>query len=248
MPIGGALVVGLKSVDPARYGGWTGVDGCWGCELDADNVSRLLSAQGFEVSILKTRKATGDAVLGGLRSLAGRLGPEDFLAFYFSGHGGQQPDMNNDELDGMDETLVAYDRQIIDDELDPIWKSLAAGLRVVMISDSCNSGTNYKNRGLLANATAFSPMMGLATEKRMSAQMIHMGGCRDGFGSSGYHGGGAFTIALCNVWAGGAFQGNHKRLLDQIRLKVGTEQVPQYNEYGAVTPAFRQQRPFLINV
>jgi len=72
--------------------------------------------------------------------------PEDATALiYYSGHGSRTPDQNNDEIDDYDETLVPWDygskRQfIIDDELHR-WLSLLNANQVVMIFDSCHSGT-----------------------------------------------------------------------------------------------------------
>ena len=64
-----------------------------------------------------------------------------FLLTY-SGHGSQVPDKNGDETeDGYDETWVLYDRQLVDDELYALWSKFAAGVRIVVLSDSCHSGT-----------------------------------------------------------------------------------------------------------
>jgi hypothetical protein len=249
MAKGHALLVGLKSVDPTKYGGWDGANGCWGCESDVDNMERILKPLGFQITCLKTAQATSAQVLQALRESAALLKSGDLFVFYYSGHGGQQPDFlsaTKDELDGKDETLLAYDREIIDDELNEIWLSLAKGVRVVMISDSCNSGTNYKNIADFDNPTPFDPVMDESTGDKMQAQMIHFGGCRDGFTSSGYMGGGAFTMALCNVWDNGKFKGNYRQLLDKAASLVATGQAPQYNEYGPVEASFRDSKPFQL--
>ena len=246
MARGLGLVVGLKGVDPAAYGGWNGSNGCWGCELDADNISRILRQQGFDVHALKTAKATSNNILRSLKSASENLGPEDIFVFYFSGHGGQQPDLNGDEQDGKDETLVAFDREIVDDELNAIWTRFRPGVRIVMLSDSCNSGTNYKYHGTIDNPTPIIPIPNEKTDKAMSAQMIHMGGCRDGFSSMGYESGGAFTMALCTAWSAGSFRGSYRDLYEKTVSRVGTAQYPQFNEYGRVTADFRKQQPFTI--
>ena len=62
----------------------------------------------------------------------------------YSGHGGQIQDENADEADGLDETWVLYDRQVIDDELYQRWASFAEGVRIVVLSDSCHSGSVVK--------------------------------------------------------------------------------------------------------
>jgi Caspase domain len=252
MAKGMALLAGLKSVDPTQYNnGWTGEDGCWGCELDVDNVNRILTAQGFQTTVLKTAQATHNNILQGLRSAASSLSKDDILVFYYSGHGGQQPDANSptkDEMDGQDETLVAFDREIIDDELNEVWLSVMEDVRIVMISDSCNSGTNFKNVGTFIHSTPFIPVIDKSVEQQMKAQLIHYGGCRDGFSSSGYLGGGAFTTALCNAWANGAFQGNYSQLLEKAASLVSSGQIPQYNEYGPVSDEYRNSRPFQIGI
>ena len=48
---GKALLVGLKSVDPGSYGGWDGVNGCWGCELDVDNIEGVLAPLNYDIDI-----------------------------------------------------------------------------------------------------------------------------------------------------------------------------------------------------
>ena len=237
-----AILVGLKSVDEDAYGGWNGENGCWGCELDVDNIERILSPLGYKSTIIKTARATRSAVLDALKAAAKKLKSGDTLLFYYSGHGGQQPDRNGDEADGRDETLVAYDGEVIDDQLNEIWVKFKSGVRIIMISDSCNSGTNYRN---LRNVREATPIHPLAPDvsTQMRAEMIHLGGCRDGYTSSGYQAGGKFTMALCEVWNDGAFQGDYRDFYEAIRNQV-TGQVIQYNEYGPVTAAFSGQKPF----
>src|SRR5262245_38126921 len=245
MPKGSALLVGLKSVDPQAYQGWNGQNGCWGCEVDVDNVSGMLTKSGFAPKVLKSGAATVSAVLDGLKFAARTLEKGDLFVFYYSGHGGQQPDLNGDEADGHDETLILFDRELIDDDLNDVWLSFHAGVRIVMISDSCTSGTNY--RGLRDKRRA-TPVEAITNEiaTAMKAQMIHFAGCRDAATSSGYQTGGAFTLSLCRAWSDGQFAGDYVKLFKEAADDVGTSQQPQYNEYGAVSDAFRKQRPFTI--
>ena len=42
-----AVLVGLRRVNPAKYNGWDGTNGCWGCELDVDDVERILQPLGY---------------------------------------------------------------------------------------------------------------------------------------------------------------------------------------------------------
>jgi metacaspase-1 len=164
-----ALLVGLKQVSAQHYQGWDGTNGCQGCELDVDCVSQILHPFDYETCVRKTNAATKDGILTRLRRYAHELKAGDLFVFYFSGHGGQQEDKDNDEEDGKDETLVAYDAEIIDDELDEIWLSFRPGVRIVMLSDSCNSGTNFRGRPVRfstpikarAHARPADPFLGL---------------------------------------------------------------------------------------
>ena len=69
----------------------------------------------------------------------------DSLVITFSGHGTYAPDKNGDEPDGLDEGLCPYDikqgKVLIDDEIHQLFAQRAAGVRIVLISDSCHSGT-----------------------------------------------------------------------------------------------------------
>ncbi len=243
-----ALLVGLKSVNPSAYGGWDGTNGCWGCELDVDHITDVLEPLGYAINTLKTEDATAENILNGIRKAAAALESGDIFVFYYSGHGGQQYDVDEDELDGHDETLVAYNRELVDDELNTIWPNFSEGVRIVMMSDSCNSGSNY--RLTESNITNSSPMVLMDVERarEMQAQMIHFGGCRDGYSSSGYFGGGAFTTALCTIWDKGQWDGNYREFLDAIAVAVRETQEPQYNEYGAVEDRFRNSKPFVSDV
>ncbi|KAH9697738.1 metacaspase-1 [Citrus sinensis] len=70
----------------------------------------------------------------------------DSLVFYFSGHGLRQPDFNNDETDGFDETICPVDflkeGMIIDNDINSIIvKPLKEGVTLHAIVDACHSGT-----------------------------------------------------------------------------------------------------------
>jgi len=72
--------------------------------------------------------------------------PNDSLFFHFSGHGGQEKDLDGDEQDGTDENIYPLDYeqsgQILDDELHAIMVApLPAGCRLTVILDCCHSGS-----------------------------------------------------------------------------------------------------------
>jgi len=135
-----SLHIGLNRVDAAHYDGWDGVLNA--CEFDANDMQTLAKSQGFETNKLLTGEATADAIKTAIEDAAAGLGPGDIFFLTNSSHGGQVPDRNaEDEPDRSDETWVAFDRQIVDDELYELWAKFRSGVRILVLSDSCHSGT-----------------------------------------------------------------------------------------------------------
>jgi hypothetical protein len=54
----------LMAADAMAYDGWDGKSGCYGCELDAENMDGLLREAGFETNRLPAAEATGRGQLG----------------------------------------------------------------------------------------------------------------------------------------------------------------------------------------
>ena len=142
MARGVSLHVGLNSVDPDHYDGWPGT--LTACEFDANDMESLAKSRGFETTKLLTQEATADAVMAAIENAANELEAGDIFLITDSSHGGQVPDTNGDEQDSSDETWLAYDRQIVDDELYALWGKFKPGVRIVVLSDSCHSGSVNK--------------------------------------------------------------------------------------------------------
>jgi hypothetical protein len=134
-----SIHIGLNAVSGPAYGGWTGPLAA--CEFDAHDMAAIAKDKGMAATVLITRKATRAATLGALRKAAKALRAGDLLFLTYSGHGGQVPDINGDEADKRDETWCLYDGQLIDDELYLELGAFAAGVRILVLSDSCHSGT-----------------------------------------------------------------------------------------------------------
>jgi metacaspase-1 len=145
MATGHSLHLGLNSVDPNHYDGWSGPLG--GCENDANDMAALVRSQGYaSTQVLLTQQATAGAFINAMLALAAKLLPGDILFLSYSGHGGQVPDLDGDEEDdGLDETWCLYDRMLIDDELFRLFSRFAPEVRIFMLSDSCHSGSVAKN-------------------------------------------------------------------------------------------------------
>lgn len=146
MARGISLHLGLNKVDPAHYDGWDGALNA--CEFDANDMQALARSRGFEPTVMLTAEATSENVVGAIEQAAQTLEAGDIFLLTYSGHGGQVPDGDAgdpEEDDRSDETWVLYDRQLVDDELFGLWQKFRPGVRVVVLSDSCHSGTVTRN-------------------------------------------------------------------------------------------------------
>ena len=134
-----SLHIGLNAVSPAAYGGWSGELAA--CEFDAKDMAAIAKSQGMKSTVLLTKKATRAQSLAAMQKAAKQLRKGDLFFLTYSGHGGQVPDVTGEETDKQDETWCLYDGQLIDDELYFELSHFAAGVRILVLSDSCHSGT-----------------------------------------------------------------------------------------------------------
>lgn len=119
-----------------------------GCVNDAHDWKDALDARGFRVSVLLDARAKGDAIRAAIRSVLEPAKSGDLVVIQYSGHGTFVPDEDGDETDGTDECWCPYDIMsngpITDDELFDLYADRADGVRLVVLSDSCHSGTVMK--------------------------------------------------------------------------------------------------------
>lgn len=121
-----------------------------GCVNDAEDWAAYLGSLGFSVGLLTDSQATKTSIIGAIMAVVQSLGPGDVGVIQFSGHGTWVPDLNGDEPDGRDEAICPVDmgddghNLVIDDEINMLLDSRAAGSRVVLITDCCHSGTIFR--------------------------------------------------------------------------------------------------------
>ncbi|ORX69344.1 hypothetical protein BCR32DRAFT_297422 [Anaeromyces robustus] len=130
-----------------------------GCINDVKNIKELLITKfGFSDSPENMVILTDDQknnpyniptrknMINAMKWLVKNCKKGDSLFFHFSGHGSQTKDLDGDEVDGYDETILPVDYktsgQIVDDEMNAIMvRPLPEGVRLTAIFDSCHSGT-----------------------------------------------------------------------------------------------------------
>ena len=139
MANGLSLHVGLNRVDPKHYAGWSGP--LTACEADAEDMNTLAQREKYDATLLLTDEATRKAVTDGIRGAAKSLRAGDIFFLSYSGHGGQIPDTGGEESDLKDETWCLYDGELIDDELRELWAQFREDVRILLLSDSCHSGS-----------------------------------------------------------------------------------------------------------
>lgn len=129
-----------------------------GCVNDAYDWAEVLGARGFVGTVLTDADATLAAVTAEFRQMLVQANRGDTVVFQYSGHGTWIPDGpwgevdGGDEPDGRDEALVPVDYPdaglITDDDLYRLVNdNRDQGVRVLIVADSCFSGTVYRAMG-----------------------------------------------------------------------------------------------------
>ena len=273
-PRGLSLHIGVNEVDPAHYAGWNGPLKL--CEADAALMSRIATERGFEPRLLTTRDATRGAVTAAIGAMATRLVAGDFCLVTYAGHGGQVGDVNGDEEDLKDETWCLWDGQLLDDELAMLWSGFAPGVRILLLSDSCNSGSIAKGEGDAAEAQGPRAPDGMVDRAmpreaaratfreqrgryariqralpdpmpRIRASIRQLSGCADGQKSyDGQQGHGIFTDAVSTTLREGGGTAGYRAFYEALHARMPDWQKPAMLTVGAPDPAFDAEAPLTI--
>jgi hypothetical protein len=278
MPTGLSLHIGLNRVDSTHYkdghgNPWSGHLNA--CENDACSMQALADNQHFQSQLILTEQATSQQIIEVIKQSAQMLQEGDIFFITYSGHGGQVPDHNSEfgEDDGLDETWCLYDRQVVDDELYALWSKFRPGVRILVLSDSCHSGSVAKDplNAMLdsqperpaikalpfdvveatykANQAAYDDIQAQCEDSEsveVAASVILISGCQDSQSSMDGSEYGLFTGTLLHVWREGKFKGNIKTFHRRIVEHMPFYQVPNLFKVGTGTGKFERQRPFMI--
>ena len=142
MPKGISIHIGMNYLDTEHYED----DGALRtCEKDCLDMKEISEAQNFEsTTVLLNEAGTRDAVSKAITDASKNLVDGDMLFISYSGHGGSTPDESGDEEDGKDESWCLFDGFFFDDELYALSTKFEEGVRILVVSDSCHSGTVSK--------------------------------------------------------------------------------------------------------
>lgn len=121
-----------------------------GCVNDANDWAAELGQRGFAVTMMLDAQCTHAALRQAIKGLIHGAQKGDTLLITYSGHGTWVPDSSGDEPDGRDEGLCPWDigkaGPLLDDDIRRMFAARAAGVRIVLLSDSCHSGSVTRGR------------------------------------------------------------------------------------------------------
>lgn len=265
-----SIHIGLNAVDAAHYNGWSGTLAA--CEYDARDMTAMAAAMGWRTTTLLTAQATSTTVLDLLRQFAARLRSGDRMLLTYAGHGAQVRDRGgnegDDEADGSDETLVLYDRMLLDDELYAALSRFARGVKVVVVADSCHSGTVLRAApaqgqrpemtprampGALARAVLRDHVRAYASARARSffatasdpvCTGLLLSACKDNQVAMDGGRNGLFTGTLKRIWAGGRYAGSYAAAVQAARAAMPSYQTPGLMKVGATSTPIEWGRLF----
>ena len=270
MARGRSLHIGLNHIDPSHYG----TDGALaGCLNDARDMEAMAGSLGYDRRpSLLDEQATVTAVKAAINAAAADLDSGDIFLMTYSGHGGQVPDTNGDEVsdslgggvgDRKDETWCLFDRMLTDDELYALLGGFRQGVRVIVLSDSCHSGTVTRDLDIGGRFLGRPTLDRLYKERAqeydevqaaypardrviIGASVILISGCMDNQTSADGAGNGLFTEKLKAEWNEGNFRGSLKRLRTRIVQNMPPDQTPNYYLVGQPNRVFEKAQAFAI--
>ncbi len=123
-------------------------------ENDARAMLLLAQDNGFRSTLLPPQQAMYKNVTQAVMDAADCLRAGDAFLLTFSGHGSWFDDPCGIEPSGTDSVWCLYDTPITDNEVGQLLSRFAAGVNIVIITDSCSSGSISNKRTMGGQDTA----------------------------------------------------------------------------------------------
>lgn len=146
------LIVGMEKINDAaykkKYDKEFDQDATAGVPKDEQRMIKIANRNGNNITQLRNENATVENIKKAIISIGTVIKKGDTFIFYFSGHGDVLKDLNGDEKSGFDQTMVAYDDFLIDDDVYTLLNKYFRESKNIMIVDACHSATSYKLFGL----------------------------------------------------------------------------------------------------
>lgn len=155
-----ALLIGISDYphyDDSEIVSWNPIHGA----NDVGLIVGTLKKQGFNVVKLIDKDATASKIRTAFQKFSNECKLGDIIYIHFSGHGQPVEDLDGDESDGWDESIVPYDapksyikdkyhgeNHILDDELNEVLKTIRKKVGpngyVAVAIDACHAGSSYR--------------------------------------------------------------------------------------------------------
>ena len=150
-----AFLVGISHYDTSLTGyQWNNINGV----EDVNLLSPILKNQGFVITTLLDDQATFDNIVSQIAKFTNKTKKGDIVYLHFSAHGQPVEDLNGDEEDGWDESIVPIDaykiykkgfyegqKHLTDDLLNKYVKKLREKIGplgfLYVVIDACHAGT-----------------------------------------------------------------------------------------------------------
>lgn len=228
-----------------------------GCVDDAQDWAAYFSKHLNATPVMLLNEgATKDRIVDRLRAGLAAVGAGDTFVFTYSGHGTWMPDLDGDEPDGRDEAFCPFDMSetnlLLDDEMHEILSDRNPKSRVLMITDSCHSGTVSRMVGVpgekrrirylppanfvkdpltLQHIAMRSVRLGPTPTNKALPGVVHFAGCGDReYCYDAQFGGkpnGAFTRTMLDVMAGKTQIPTYGDLIKAVKKKLPSYEYPQ---------------------
>ena len=233
----------LKPAIPDYPDGWDGHHES--SEYDAEEPRAQAREQGNDAKLLLSQDATSENVRKEIRRAAKELKSGDIFYLTYAGHGGQVPDRSRDEKDDrLDETWCLHDRQFLDDELFALYSEFEPGVRILIMSDSCHSGTvsrggplRPKKRSRTARCMPPESVRPIYVARRkeydriqdetpqvkedeVQASILLLAACQDEQEADGNAFHGFFTQAVLDTWDNGKFEGGYDDFFAAVQQEL----------------------------
>ncbi len=265
MPRGLSIHVGLDEVDARHYEGWTG--SLQHGEHDARDMRAMAEALGYEATLLVGRHATWVAVTRAIGSVAEALGPGETFLLTYSGYGAAigDPGAPASSTSSWTPAWALHDRLLVESEWWALLAGFHAGVRVVIVADTCHRETTRGDSALTAetqralpDAVAHATLVGhpdvypahaaaaAIDLSAVRASVIVLEACQKNQTAVETARNGLFTSAVLAVWRNGGFRGGYGDFHRAVQLVMPPWQSPGCFVVGARVASLVADRPFAI--